>query len=157
MQRHQDLARQRTPLKTEWTSRVVLGTQGVEVDETTGEKTPVFQTLLNDAFAELRDGGYHVTQVQPLQGGFVIFANRVVPGELEAARELGGDSEVTATYHWLERGREQSKSFPSLEEAVRVASSHFKDPNKRPVSVCVASYCVLTAHELARVAFSFTK
>ena len=153
MQRPVDLQAPRSTLKTEWTSRVVCGRNTYSVDEVTGVKTSDFENLLNEAFADLRDNGWHTSMVQPFQDGFIVFANRAavsgnrgffMPGEPE--------QEVTVLYTYLdEMGVQASLTFATLQEGLRVAAADFRQGHREPVSLHVSSWTSYNRSELWRL------
>lgn len=139
----------RTATRTEWTSRVIPWSSDVWIDETTGVKHPVFEDLLNSAFEELANSGFHVTTVQQYPAGFVVLANRVTSGHAAVSRLLPSTtSEVSVVYTWRANGKPRSKTFSSMEEALRLISRHFKDNMSLPLAV---HQSVLTSYNCAEL------
>jgi len=142
----------RNSVRTEWTSRVVLSTSAVHVDERTGEKRSVFEELLNNAFAELLEEGWHVSTVQQMPDGFVVLASRVISaGIAPSSTTVFPDSEITAHYTWRVDGECHCQTFASLGEALRVASAHFKEGEKAPVSIHLTALTSYNRHDLWRL------
>lgn len=142
-----DPLRQKMLMRTEW--RAVLAKFGTDAD---------LDVEVNDAFKQLLDTGFNISQVMPVATGMLVIGQRItspVSDPTPQGTPIHGTSAqqtIEVVYSFVERGEVKQETMKTFQDAVRVAARDLEESartgQRQPISIHVVSTTAYNAADL---------